>query len=231
MVWRAVFAFAFLLYAGGCAPPPPPFVAPAAAPAALPATGPEAPAGPVLFEPEQLILPPEEFPLPGFTVARDAPLLTRGWERQFAADDSPDFRWFTVRVHVLEPDVPGTMFVADHGCDAVTWPDERPSARELDAAPSGDAARACRYEFKDGLRVLYHTAAYRNVGIVVGMQPRRDAVSDRLALDWLAAIARLQISIIGRVLASDPPPAIIFDAPPDRSSTQGGRSLMVDVPR
>lgn len=226
MLSRAAIAFAFL--AAACSPPPA-FVGPAPAPTVDPAAPAAVPSGPVLFEPEQLILPPEEFPLAGFRVARDAPLTAHGWERQFAADASPDFRWFTIRVHVLEPDVPSAMFVAEHDCDATTWPDERPSARELQAAPTGDASRACRYEFGDGLRVLYYTTGFRNVGIVVGMQPRRDAVTDRLAFDWLAAIARRQIAIIGRVLAAVPPPALPSAEAPDPMG-RGGEERAIGAP-
>ncbi|MGH2378507.1 MAG: hypothetical protein ACRDGT_08520 [Candidatus Limnocylindria bacterium] len=170
--------------------------------------GVEAPPGPVLFEPEQLILPPEEFPLAEFAVARDEPLTAHAWERQFVSSTSPDFHWFTVRLYVLEPDVPSTTFIEENGCDTVQWPAERPDVREVEAGPSGDGARACRYEFTDGQRVLYHTTGYRNVAVVVGAQPRRPRMTDRLALDWLAAMARHQIAIIGRVLLTYPPPKL-----------------------
>jgi len=181
---------------------------PSPAPTLDPAAALDVPVGPVLFEPEQLILPPEEFPLSGFSVARDEPIGDRTWERQFASATSPDFHWFTVRLYVLEPDVASTTFIEENGCDTVKWPDEVPDVREADAAPTGDGSRACRYEFIDGQRVLYHTTGYRNVAIVIGTQPRRDRMTDRLALDWLAAMARHQIAIIGRVLVTYPPPKL-----------------------
>jgi hypothetical protein len=168
----------------------------------------EVPPGPILFEPEQLIMPPEEFPLAEFSVARDEPIGGRAWERQFASATSPDFHWFTVRLYVLEPDVASTTFIKENGCDTVQWPDERPDVRDADAAPTGDGSRACRYEFNDGQRVLYHTTGYRNVAIVVGAQPRRERMTDRLALYWLAAMARHQIAIVGRVLMTYPPPKL-----------------------
>ena len=181
---------------------------PSPAPSLDPTPAFDVPAGPVLFEPEQLILPPEEFPLSGFSVARDEPIGGRTWERQFASATSPDFHWFTVRLYVLEPDVASTTFIEENGCDTVQWPDEVPDVREADAAPTGDGSRACRYEFIDGQRVLYHTTGYRNVAVVIGTQPRRDRMTDRLALDWLAAMARHQIAIIGRVLVTYPPPKL-----------------------
>lgn len=181
---------------------------PSPAPTPDPSTALDVPAGPVLFEPEQLILPPEEFPLSGFSVARDEPIGGRTWERQFASATSPDFHWFTVRLYVLEPDVTSTTFIKENGCDTVQWPGEIPDVREAEAAPTGDGSRACRYEFIDGQRVLYHTTGYRNVAVVVGAQPRRDRMTDRLALDWLAALARHQIAIIGRVLVTYPPPRL-----------------------
>jgi len=181
---------------------------PSPAPTLDPAAALDVPVGPVLFEPEQLILPPEEFPLSGFSVARDEPIGDRTWERQFASATSPDFHWFTVRLYVLEPDVASTTFIEENGCDTVKWPDEIPDVREADAAPTGDGSRACRYEFIDGQRVLYHTTGYRNVAVVIGTQPRRDRMTDRLALDWLAAMARHQIAIIGRVLVTYPPPKL-----------------------
>lgn len=174
---------------------------PSPPPATDPTAAVVAPDGPVVYEPEQLILPPELFPFRGVEVARDAPVATHGWERQFATPASADFRWFTVRVFVLEPDVPATAFVRDNGCGSVSWPDERPSAKELLAPRAGDGATACGYRFADGSRVLYYASGYRNVGIVVGTQPRRDEVNDALAVDWLAALAKQQIAIIGGVLA------------------------------
>ncbi|MBI2773429.1 MAG: hypothetical protein HYX56_02915 [Chloroflexi bacterium] len=157
------------------------------------------PDGPVVYEPEQLIFPPEEFPLKA-DVARDAPVAVHGWEREFLTKGSADFRWFTVRLFVLDPDVPGSRFVADNGCGAVTWPDEQAVGFEV---ASGDTAtRACRYEFKDGSRVLYHASGFRNVGILVGAQPRRDEVTDKIAVEWLAALSAQQIAIVGRVLAT-----------------------------
>jgi hypothetical protein len=82
----------------------------------------------------------------------------------------------------------------------VLWPDEQPSLKDLDPPRTGDAARACRYGFGDGARVLYLATGYRNVGILVATQPRRDQVTDDLAVKWLTAIARKQIAIIGHVM-------------------------------
>lgn len=175
---------------------------PTSAPASDPTAALVVPDGPVLYEPEQLIVPPEVFPLSAAEVARDAPIATHGWEREFATPASPDFRWFTVRLFVLEPDVPATTFVRDNGCGSVSWPDERPSAKELLAPRSGDGATACQYLFADGARVLYYATGYRNVGILMATQPRRGEVSDGLAVDWLAALARQQIAIIGGVLSA-----------------------------
>lgn len=207
---RRIGLCALLVAASACGGEPAAVAAPPLSPP--PTADPDAatgiPEGPVLFQPEQIILPPEEFPLAGFAVARDEPLTARAWERQFASQSSPDFHWFLVRLYVLDPDVESRSFIEENGCDTVQWPDERPDAREVDATPSGDGARACRYEFLDGQRVLYHTTGFRNVAIVVGAQPRRDRMTDRLALDWLAALARHQIAIIGRVLIAEPPPRL-----------------------
>ncbi|HEX9436930.1 MAG TPA: hypothetical protein VGA16_07210 [Candidatus Limnocylindria bacterium] len=176
-------------------------VDPSPAPSADPSAGLAVPAGPVLYEPEQLIFPPEDFPLAGAEVARDAPIAARGWERQFALNGSPDFRWFIVRVYVLEPDVPSAKFVSENDCDSIAWPGEKPIVERIKAPPrSGDDARACTYAFPDGQRVLYYVTGYRNVGIVVGTQPRRDEMTDGLALDWITSLARRQIAIIGGVL-------------------------------
>lgn len=188
-----------LLVASACGGAP--RVEPSPAPTDDPSAGLVAPLGPVLFEPEQLIFPPEDFPLTGAEVSHDAPVAVHGWEREFSLPASPDFRWFTVRLFVLEPDVTAARFVADNGCGSVLWADERPAAKELLAPRAGDAASACRYVFTDGGRVLYLATGYRNVGILVGTQPRRDEVTDALAVDWLGSLARRQIAIIGAVLA------------------------------
>lgn len=177
-------------------------VEPSPAPADDPSAGLAVPAGPVLYEPEQLIFPPEDFPLPAAAVARDAPIAVHGWERQFAMPSSLDFRWFVVRLYVLEPDVPSSKFVRENDCDTISWPGERPLIEQVKVPPrSGDDARACLYKFPDGQRVLYYMTGYRNVGIVVGTQPRREEMHDGLALDWIASLARHQIAIIGGVLA------------------------------
>jgi len=177
-------------------------VEPSPAPTGDPTAGLAVPAGPVIFEPEQLIFPPEAFPLGGAEVARDAPIATHAWERQFAVRSSPDFRWFMVRLYVLEPDIPSSKFVNDNDCASMTWEGERPVVEPIKAPPpSGDGSRACLYQFPDGQRVLYYMTGFRNVGIVVGTQPRRDEVTDGLALDWITSLARSQIAIIGGLLA------------------------------
>ncbi len=203
MGWRQVLVIA-LLVGSACssalsAPPTAP-------PVADPLAGVAVPDGPVVFEPEQLILPPEVFPLPEVEVSRDAPLAKHGWEREFATRASPDFRWFTVRLFVLEPDVPSSRFVADNECASISWPGESPRIEQVKVPPrSGDAARACLYGFPDGQRVLYYVTGYRNVGILVGTQPRRDEMNDGLALDWVVAVARQQIAIIEKVAAVSSP--------------------------
>lgn len=183
-------------------------VAPTAAPSADPTVGLAVPDGPVLFEPEQIIFPPEEFPLAGAEVARDAPLTAHGWERQFALPASVDFRWFTLRLFVLDPDIGSSRFIEENGCGSVAWPGERTTSTPLDVPRAGDGAVACRYVFADGQRVLYYTTGYRNVGMLIGTQPKRAEMTDALASAWLAALARQQIAIIGRVLEAYPPPAL-----------------------
>ncbi len=179
---------------------------PTPAPTADPTVGLTVPDGPVLFEPEQLIYPPETFPVRDAGVTRDAPIAVHGWERQFTTGASPDFRWFTVRLFVLEPDVSAATFVQENWCGSVTWPDETPASKELTAPAGSDGSVACVYTFTDSARAVYLTTGYRNVGLLVGTQPRRDAVTNALATDWLTAIARNQITIIEKVLIAYPPP-------------------------
>lgn len=177
-------------------------VEPSPAPTGDPSAGLTVPAGPVLLEPEELIYPPEDFPLAGAAVARDTPIATRAWERQFALESSPDFRWFVVRLYVLEPDIPSAKFVRDNDCGSISWDGERPSVEQISSPPrGGDDVRACLYRFGDGQRVLYYLTGYRNVGVVVGTQPRRDEMTDALSLEWVASLARRQIAIIGGVMA------------------------------
>lgn len=187
------------LVLGACGGQPrsePPTPAPAGDPAAALAV----PPGPVLFQPEQLIYPPEDFPLAS-DVGRDTAIATRAWERQFVPRTSIDFRWFVVRLYVLEPDVPSAKFVAEHDCDTITWEGERPVIERLVTPAAADGSRACAYRFPDGQRVLYYMTGYRNVGVMVGTQPRRAEVSDGLAVEWVSSVARRQIAIIGGVLA------------------------------
>ncbi|MBM4433843.1 MAG: hypothetical protein FJ028_01810 [Chloroflexi bacterium] len=173
---------------------------PTPAPPGDPAAALAVPEGPVLFEPEQLIYPPEDFPLAS-DVGRDTAIGTRAWEREFVPRTSIDFRWFVVRLYVLEPDVPSAKFVAENDCDTITWDAERPLVERIGAPAAADGSRACAYRFGDGQRVLYYMTGYRNVGVVVGTQPRRAEVSDTLAVEWISSLARRQIAIIGGVLA------------------------------
>ena len=176
---------------------------PTAPPSTDPLAGVAVPDGPVTLEPEQLIFPPEAFPFPAAEVSRDFPIGKRGWEREFVTRASPDFRWFAVRLFVLEPDVPSSRFVADNECASISWLGEHPRIEQVKVPPrTGDAARACLYAFPDGQRVLYYVTGYRNVGILVGTQPRRDEMNDGLALDWVVAVARQQIAIIGKVASA-----------------------------
>lgn len=179
---------------------------PTPAPTAEPSAGLAVPPGPVLFEPQQLIMPPEVFPIRGSAVSRDVSVPGRGWDREFTTAGSPDFRWFNIRLFVLDPDVPATSFVNENGCGSVTWPTEIPTADTLVAPSVGDDATACLYTFRDDARVLYVTTGYRNVGLLVGTQPKRDLVSDALAIEWASAIARQQISIVEKILIAHPPP-------------------------
>ncbi len=174
---------------------------PSPPPGGDPTLGLAVPAGPVLFAPEQLIFPPEDFPLASTEITRDAPQGVHGWVRQFDTPASADFRWFALHLFVLEPDVSATRFIADNGCGSVSWSGEKPTPADVDAPRARDDARACRYAFADGARVLYLATGYRNVGILVATQPRRAEVSDALAVGWLSALARDQIAIIGRVMA------------------------------
>lgn len=201
---RQIGLCAVLLIASACGGAA--VVPPTPAPTVEPTAGLAVPDGPVLFEPEQLIYPPEVFPIRDAGVTRDAPIAIHGWERQFTTAASPDFRWFTVRLFVLEPDVAPESFVKENGCGSVTWPAESPAAIPL--APAATDAAGCAYTFSDGARAVYLATGYRNVGVLVGTQPRRDAVSNALAADWLAALARNQIRIIQKVLIAYPPPSV-----------------------
>lgn len=178
---------------------------PSAPPTLEPAAVASVPPGPVVFQPEQLIFPAEDFPLAA-KVTADRSLPDRAWERGFSTEGSPDFVWFTVRVYVLDPDVAPGDFVLRNGCGTVTWTTAEPTATQLSAP---DDAKACAYHFPDGERVIYYAAGFRNVGILVSTQPRRIAVSDQLAGEWVGAIAREQVAIIGRVLTAHAPPAIV----------------------
>ena len=144
-------------------------------------------------------MPPSEFPLTGYTVARDQAYRLRGWLRLFEAR-SGDYWYLDFRVTVLDPSMSARTAIAQEKCDWTFSGPGTTTAKEVSADVIGDGAKACLYTFSEGNSewVAYITGT-RNVEVMVGGSARSVALTRTDTINRMISLARQQIDIINRV--------------------------------
>lgn len=154
----------------------------------------------VALRPEQMILPPAEFPFTGFQVSADASGGADAWDRTFrpSSPGLTSYHFLAVRVVLFSAATSGYSIVAAHRCLYVD-PLGRPvRTSEIAGEVVGDGAKACRYDIDPDIVVYEYISANRNVGIRLGSNPSV-VLTDATAMRDLVAIARAQVAAIDRV--------------------------------
>lgn len=150
----------------------------------------------VTFRPEQVILPPEEFPLNGYSVDMDERAGAQGWSRSWSGPGA--FPWVRVDVTVLSLSERSYASIAATACDQRTFTPPALRTAEVTAPVVGDGAKACSYDFQDApAGSLVYTTGTRNVLVAVGIW--RGATTVASAAAFAASLADYQLWIIDRV--------------------------------
>lgn len=155
----------------------------------------------VSLRPEQVIMPPTEFPLAGYSVTRDQADPPYGWQRLFGSTGS-DYWWIDVYVYVYPSYMLGSDRIAAAKCNdfsfSATNGDRLLSQTEISAVVVGDGAKACLQHFAGTTAdMTEYITATRNVEVIVMADPRY--ATNAQALNLVVQIARQQLGIIGQV--------------------------------
>ena len=154
----------------------------------------------VSLRPEQMILPPFDFPFQGYDVTRDQASGAASWFREFRAtvQFSTSYHYVMVALDVNSPLTSGYQLIAAATCRFVD-PERRPvRVTEITAEVVGDGAKACRYDIGDNIRVYDYFTAERNVLVQVRSNTSRVSENAEVMRDAVT-VARLQITTIQRV--------------------------------
>ncbi len=178
---------------------PPTFVPPTTPP---PTPPPPYAGRPVTLKPQDMIMPPGEFPFRGYSINEDdgfALFGTAYWTRQFSST-TLDYYHIEITLTVYGPSTSGTSQLARATCDITFVNPPAPTVSEVTAEVIADGAKACQYHFEGNISdwVQYQTAT-RNVLISVAGEPRLLSISNTAAMTQMIALARQQIAIIDRV--------------------------------
>lgn len=152
---------------------------------------------PVTLQPQQVIMPPSEFPMTGYTVSLDQAHAPYGWDREFTST-TMEYYWVQFSVYIYPGSTKGTQILAQMSCDW-TWTNFSPTRREISADVVGDGAKACLYSsFGPGYKdIVEYVTASRNVVVIVSATPRY--IDDTTTTNRLVNLARQQLAIIDRV--------------------------------
>lgn len=151
--------------------------------------------GQVTLRPEQLIMPPSEFPLVGYTVRRDE-RRTLGWLREF---EGPEHYYVQIYVYVWPPGTRAADRIAGKTCDFTFSGGPADSSSEVSAEVVGDGAKACVYHWESGIvDWVHYVTGTRNVTVEAAAEPRRQGSND-VAMRLLVSLARQQLAILDRV--------------------------------
>jgi len=148
----------------------------------------------------QTLLPPDTFPLPGYTAKSSQSLDNGGWRRQFDSDDFNlrGYFWFVIDMYPVTADI--ARLIALQTCGGA--PGER--VTELSSPPVGDAAKACVYERADGIRTFNLYTGTRNVRLIIQAATSRPEISNATVMESMAALAYLQIEFLNQTAPAGP---------------------------
>jgi hypothetical protein len=152
--------------------------------------------GAVTLTPDQVILPDEQFPLAGYSVATDNAVGTDSWTRMWAGTGA--YWWVRVDVTVLGPSASSSDAIAKTVCDWTFTPPML-GAAEVAAPVVGDGAKACGYDSATAAAsTMVYTTGTRNVLVTVGAN-RRTTTSTSAAANFISSLADYQLWIIDKV--------------------------------
>jgi hypothetical protein len=152
--------------------------------------------GAVTLTPDQVILPDEQFPLAGYSVATDNAVGTNSWTRMWAGTGA--YWWVRVDVTVLGPSASSSDAIAKTVCDWTFTPPML-GAAEVAAPVVGDGAKACGYDSATAAAsTMVYTTGTRNVLVTVGAN-RRTTTSTSAAANFISSLADYQLWIIDKV--------------------------------
>jgi hypothetical protein len=150
--------------------------------------------GAVTLTADQVILPSEQFPFSGYSVATDNAAGVNGWTRMWTGAGA--FWWVRVDVTILKPSVASSDAIAKTICDWTFTPPAL-SAAEITAPVVGDGAKACGYDISSPSSSMTYTTGTRNVLVTVGVN--RHSISQDAAASFMASLADYQLWIIDKV--------------------------------
>ena len=157
----------------------------------------------VSLRPEQVTMPQSEFPLPGYTITRDAagnsPVAAKRWLRDFSSTTG-QYWWANFIVTVYAPDVSASTAIGNTACAQIwDWSSsrEQPVISEITAEVIGDGAKACRYAFPTIADVVSYTTGTRNVTVTTSVAVRTVGIAQAIATCVL--LAKEQLGIIERL--------------------------------
>jgi len=150
-----------------------------------------------------LVLPLDEFPLSGYQVGENIPRGTapnfNGWEREFKnSDSSSEYFWVDILLWDLEYDP--KSYLNSEDCQWAPKPGSTMALTggEAFAPPAGDGVKACKFTFPDDARIFTLRTIHRDAGVFIQANPR-SSVNDATTLDFMASLARRQITRIDRL--------------------------------
>jgi len=153
----------------------------------------------IAARPQDLVMPPSEFPYTGYSVTHDTAVGSNGWRRDFSAK-TLDYYYLQLYVFIYPPGTTGANQLTRFTCD-FTWDNPPyPVPGEVTAEVIGDGAKACRYHWEGTIPDWFeYITATRNAIVIAAGEPRRPNITDAAAMNQMISLARQQIAILERV--------------------------------
>ena len=162
----------------------------------------------IFFQPSELVLPLQQFPLSGYKITDDRANGGATWRRTFEPSGAglSDFAYVAIDLSIyLDPSsqkLPGSLLFATSRCDTKSYGASSdgtiPSAGDLVTGPKvGDGSSICAFTFKNGVRYDLGSAN-RNAFVYIQVAPRFPT-SSQSAPDLAISVARIQWATVDRL--------------------------------